>query len=169
MTVGFWHRLDQTGRNMLPFITTVLLMLLSMTPVPIDGFSDVVPPLALTAIVYWAIHRPDLLRPSIVFLLGVLQDLLSGHPLGLTALLFTICYWILLTQRRFFLGNSFGVLWFGFSVLVAGAAVLEWVVFCLIHATILDIRPAVFQSLMAMTVFPLLTWLQMQVHRTFLS
>ncbi|WP_119679022.1 rod shape-determining protein MreD [Indioceanicola profundi] len=169
MAVGMWHRLDQTGRNLLPFAITVAMMLVSMAPMRLPGFSTVAPPLTLIAVFYWAIHRPDLLRPSIAFLIGLLQDLLSGAPLGMTPLVLTLCYWVLITQRRFFLGSSFLLLWWGFAMVAGAASLVQWAAYSLMEATVLDVKPAVFQALVAIAIFPAPAWILMRIHRAFLN
>lgn len=169
MAVGIWQKLDQTGRNLLPFAVTVLMMLVAMAPTHVPGLAAIAPPLTLISVFYWAIHRPDLLRPSVVFVLGVLQDLLTGMPLGLSALVFTIAYWVVLTQRRFFLGNSFLLLWWGFGMVALSAAAIQWAVYSLTFVTVMGVRPAAFQALLAIAIFPLPAWLLMRLHRAFLS
>lgn len=169
MAVGIWHRLDQTARNLLPPAVTVGLMLVSMTPTQLPGWSAVAPPLALMSLFYWAIHRPDLLRPSVVFLIGALQDLLSGMPLGLTPLVFILSYWLLLTQRRFFLGTSFLMQWMGFAMVAAGTAAVQWAVFSLTLVTVLDARPVLVQAGLAVALFPVFALFFQRLHRAYLS
>jgi len=41
--------------------------------------------LALAAIYFWALVRPDLMPPRAVLIIGLLEDLLSGGPPGLWA------------------------------------------------------------------------------------
>ena len=86
MTLTLWQRLDKTGRNLAPFAVTVMLALIGLVPVPAPGYAPVAPFLTAIAIYYWAIHRPDLMRPGTAFLIGLLQDLLTGGPLGVNAL-----------------------------------------------------------------------------------
>ncbi len=100
---------------------TVALMLVGMAPLHLPNYASVAPALPLMALYYWVIHRPDLLRPSLAFGLGLLQDLLSGTPLGMTPMIYVLVYWGVLTQRRFFLGTSFAMLWFGFALIAFGA------------------------------------------------
>lgn len=169
MAVGIWQRLDSAGRNLLPFAITVLMMLVAMAPTRIPALSAVAPPLALMAVFYWAIHRPDLLRPGVVFVIGVLQDLLSGMPIGLSALVFIVAYWVVLTQRRFFLGNSFLLLWWGFGMVAIAAAAIKWAIYSLTFVTVLDAKPVAFQALLAIAIFPLPAWVLMRLHRAFLS
>jgi rod shape-determining protein MreD len=166
---GFWQRLDQTARNLLPFGTIVVAMLLTMVPLPLPGYSSVTPPLVLICLFYWVVHRPDLLRPLVVFALGVLHDLISGTPLGVTPLYLILAYWLLITQRRFFLGHSFGMLWIGFSLVALGAAAVQWAVFALMSTHLLDARPVLVQALFGVALFPLPTYVLQRLHRAYLS
>ncbi|MEQ8164790.1 MAG: rod shape-determining protein MreD, partial [Alphaproteobacteria bacterium] len=104
MSELIWQRLDIASRNLLPMMLTLLLVVLSMVPVPIDGYGPIAPMFALMGVYYWAIHRPDLLPLVAVFTIGLLQDVLGGVALGLNSLIFLLVYWIVLHQRRFFLG-----------------------------------------------------------------
>ncbi|MBV5335548.1 rod shape-determining protein MreD, partial [bacterium] len=78
MSLSPWQRVDRFGRNLAPGALTVALLLVSAAPVQLHGVTPLAPILVLAAVFYWTIHRPDLLRPSALFLIGLLQDLLSG-------------------------------------------------------------------------------------------
>lgn len=169
MTVGVWHRLDQAGRGLTPITVTVLLVLVGMIPVQVPFYGPATPAFGLAAVYYWAIHRPDLLRPAFAFAVGVMNDLLSGLPLGLTALTYILVYWVVLTQRRFFLGHSFLLLWWGFALVAFGAAVLAWLVFSILSFSIRPMSTVLFQSVMTTALFPVLAWLFIRIHRVFLQ
>lgn len=169
MTLTFWQRLDKTGRNLAPFAVTVMLVLLGMVPLHIPSYTSVAPSLTLMAVYYWTIHRPDLLRPSAVFLVGVLQDLLSGAPLGMNALVLITVHWVVLNQRRFFLASTFSLMWFGFAMIVIGAAGLQWLVFTVLNATMVPFDAAFFQAFLTLGLFPMFAWLFIRVHRAFLQ
>ncbi len=87
-----WQRLDSGTRMALPFVTALLCTLLGVIAWPLPWFGAVAPPLALMAVYYWAIHRPDLFRPGMAFVIGLLHDTINGLPLGLSALLFVAAY-----------------------------------------------------------------------------
>ncbi|WP_207462607.1 rod shape-determining protein MreD [Azospirillum sp. SYSU D00513] len=169
MTAGFWQRLDKTGRNLAPFAVTVMLVLVGLVPLQIPSYAVVAPQFALTAVFYWAIHRPDLMRPVTVFLIGLLQDLLSGGPLGLNALVLLLVHGIVLNQRRVFLASTFALMWVGFGMMVTGAALLQWAAYSLLSGTALPVWPALFQALMTLAFFPAIAWLLLRVHRAFLQ
>ncbi|MBI1206325.1 MAG: rod shape-determining protein MreD [Azospirillum sp.] len=168
MTVSVWQRVDLAGRSLAPAAVTVMLVLVSMVPLPIPGLDRVSPALALMSVYYWAIHRPDLLRPSVAFAIGLLNDLLSGDPLGLSALVLVLVLLVVISQRGFFLANSFLLLWWGFTLIVLGAAVVRWTVISLLLGDVVPADAPLFQALLTLALFPVVAWLLIRVHRAFL-
>lgn len=169
MTVSVWQRLDLAGRSLAPAAVTVMLVLLGMVPLYIPGYERVVPALALMSVYYWAIHRPDLVRPSAAFAIGLLQDLLSGTPLGMTALVLVLCHWVVMSQRAFFLANSFALLWTGFAFIVLGAAFVEWLAYSILSLRLVPFLAPLFQAVLTLALFPVFAWLFIRVHRAFLK
>ncbi len=102
----------------MPCIITVVFTLLGVAACPRPYFGEVAPPLALIAVYYWAIHRPDLFRPSMAFLIGLLNDVLHFLPIGLSAMLFVGAHQLVFSQRRFFAGHSFFMMWWGFALTI---------------------------------------------------
>src|SRR5581483_8432401 len=110
------QRVDTGARLALPFAITLLFALLGVVAWPLPYFGQVAPPLALIAVYYWAVHRPDLFRPYMAFLIGILNDVLHDLPLGLSALIFVGMHQLVYSQRRFFAGHSFFMMWWGFAL-----------------------------------------------------
>jgi rod shape-determining protein MreD len=167
--VSVWHRLDGVARRLLPFATTILLVVLSVVPLHLPGLGSVAPALALMGVYYWAIFRPDFLPAPAVFAAGLFQDVLSGMPLGVNALAFLVAYEIVSAQRRFFLGKSFMVMWWGFMLIAAGATAGTWLLVSGLSGAFLSPRPVVFQFLLTLALFPCLTWLFIRAQRVLLQ
>ncbi len=158
MKRSFWVQLDSWARNMTPFGLTLIMVIVSMVPMHVPEYARVVPLLSLMAIYHWAVFRPELLPAFAVFVIGLLQDILSGTPVGVHALVFLIVYGLILSQRRFLAGKSFAVVWLGFSLVASGAAVLSWILVSAYNVVLVDPRPVFFQYLMTLGTFPLLGW-----------
>ncbi len=158
MKRSFWVQLDSWARNMTPFGLTLIMVIVSMVPTHVPEYARVVPLLSLMAIYHWAVFRPELLPAFAVFVIGLLQDILSGTPVGVHALVFLIVYGLILSQRRFLAGKSFAVVWLGFSLVASGAAVLSWILVSAYNVVLVDPRPVFFQYLMTLGTFPLLGW-----------
>lgn len=169
MTLTFWQRVDKAGRNLAPFAVTVMLVLLGLVPLPIPDYQPVAPLLAAAAVFYWTIHRPDLMRPGPAFAIGLLQDLLTGGPLGVNALLLVLLHAAVLNQRRVLLASTFSLMWFGFVLVMMGVACIQWLAFSALNATLLPFGPALFEALLTVALFPPVAWILIRVHRAFLQ
>ncbi len=168
MTLGHWHRMDVLARQLTPSMFTLALVFINVVPLHMPDFSRVAPLLPLMAVYHWAIFRPRLLPAYAVFLIGLFQDILTGVPIGLNALVFLVVYGAVLTQKRFFLGKSFFILWLGFSVIAAGAAAVSWVGVSLLNVSLIEPRTVIFQYLMTIGFFPAVAWLFLRWQRAFL-
>ena len=153
------QRRDRVARSLWPFVLSLLLVVASVLPIQLSDFGRVAPNLAIMATFYWAIYRPDLFPAPAAFVLGLWLDLLTGAPVGINALVLLLVHWAITSQRRFFQGKSFGVVWWAFALTISGAMALFWVLSAAYHLTLIDPAPVVFQLLLTIAVFPFLTWL----------
>jgi rod shape-determining protein MreD len=159
MNAVVWQRLDLWARNSTPFGIAVLLVILNVVPTSIPDYATISPTLALIAVYHWAIYRPNLLPLTAVFALGLLQDILSGAPLGVYALVFLTAYGVVLSQRRFLPGKSFMIYWLGFAIIAFGAGVESWVLASIWNFALLDFRSLFFQFLISLGLFPIVAWM----------
>jgi rod shape-determining protein MreD len=85
---------------------------------PISFFGGVLPPplLAWMPLYFWALVRPDLVPPASVFALGLIQDFLSGGPLGIWAASFLAGYAVVDSQRDNFASLSGWAAIMGFAI-----------------------------------------------------
>jgi len=166
MRTAVWQHLDLAARKLTPFLLSVVLVILNLIPLQLPGYAAVSPHFALMAVYYWALHRPSLLPSGAVFLIGLLQDFLSGGPIGQNAAILILVYVVAVSQARFFYGKSFFVVWWGFMMVSLGVAAAEWLIACLLSGFLLAPEPALFECAMNIAAYPILGWLFVQVHRT---
>lgn len=169
MKPSFWFRLDLWARRLTPVGLTLLLLIVNIIPFQVPGFARVVPLFALIAVHHWATYQPELMPAYAVFAIGVLQDMLSGVPLGLNTLVFLAVYGAVVWQRRFFVGKSFAITWLGFAVVGAGAMVASWILMSAFHLTLVDPRALLYQYLLTLGFFPLLAWGFLRWQQVFLK
>jgi len=157
--------MDLLVRQLTPTMLTLALVIINVVPLHIPGFSNIAPLLPLMAVYHWAIFRPRLLPAWVVFLIGILQDVLTGTPIGVNALVFLAVYGAVLSQKRFFIGKSFFILWLGFSLIAAGAAILSWVAVSALHVALVEPTTAMYQYLLTLGVFPAVAWVFLRWQR----
>ena len=165
MKTAIWQNLDIAARKFTPFLLTLVLVIVNLIPLHLPGYAVISPDLALMAVYYWALHRPSLLPAVAVFVIGLLQDFLSGGPIGLSAGTLILVFAIAVSQARFFYGKSFLVVWWGFMMVSLGVAIVEWSAASIFYSTLIAPDPAIFECAMNIAAYPILGWLFVQVHR----
>lgn len=169
MKPSVWVRMDTWVRHLIPVGVTLTLLLLTAIPTRVPGLSGIIPMLPLMGVYYWAIYRPDLLPAWSAFLIGLLYDIIGGTPLGVNALVLLAVQGVAAGQRRFFLGKSFMVAWWAFGLLAAAAAGTTWLLVTILYGQALDASPVIFDYLLTMGLFPLLTWTLARTQMAFLK
>jgi rod shape-determining protein MreD len=141
--------------NVLPIATTVLAALLSIEPLHLDGYAALTPAFTLMATYHWTIYRPDLLPALSLFLIGTIQDLLSGGLPGETAVTLLLARAIVLPHRHYLVDRLFPFIWAGFSLLTGGAMLFLGALHSLFAAELLDLREPVLRAVLTIAVFPI--------------
>lgn len=73
-----------------PMLSTVAAILLSLLPFVID--SPLVPDFGFLALITWRLLRPEIWPAQMALGFGLFADLVSGHPLGQSMLLWTLIF-----------------------------------------------------------------------------
>lgn len=149
-------RLEFFARISIVYAVLIILFAFSVVSVPYPLEALLRAPILLMAIYYWCIYRPALLPSWLLFVIGLLFDLLSGMPfVGLSAFLFLLCRIALLDQRRFLTGQAFPMIWLGFTVLNAVFHFLYWLIFSLLSFQIAAISSLYSPFMLGILLFPL--------------
>lgn len=169
MKPSLWVKLDTVARQITPFGLTMVFTLLTVLPLQVPGLGVTGPVWTIMGLYYWALYRPDLMPAVTVFLVGLMLDALSGTPLGGNALVFLMAHRLVVTQRRFFYGKPFAIVWLGFGLVAAGAFAASWLLTSLWHGTIIGQRILVLQYTLTVCLFPLVFRALFEWQRLFLK
>jgi len=156
---------DGIGQKLVPAAFTLVLAILSVIPLGIPGYAQVTPNFVLMSIYYWTIYRPDHLPYLVVFLVGLLVDLLTFGPPGVTPFALLIVRATVLSQRKFFVGKNFPILWWGFSIVTAAVTLIIWAIGALYSGRLLDPRSFAFQAVLTAAFYPVLSLAFSRVQR----
>ena len=147
---GYWMRAA------VPVGSTLVLILCANLPISAGLSLPVAPLFALMAVYFWSMRRPDLMRAPAIFLIGFLQDALSGAPLGLSsmALLAAITF----VGASYQLLSAFSFLYhiagFFFSALLYGLVAV--LIAMLYTQTLFSLIPVAQQILLSVLLYPLI-------------
>lgn len=148
------ERLEAAGRMFVPYALMAVLFILNVISAPYPLSMIFKAPFFLMAVYYWSIYRPALIPPWLIFLIGLLLDLLSGLPLGLNAAIFLLCRMAVTDQRRFLASQNFVMLWIGFTLVHICFVLAQWLVFSLIHRQWFPFLETGFVVVLGIALFP---------------
>ena len=77
-------------RRFVPLLSTIAAILLAL--LPIVASAPLLPDFGFLALVTWRLLRPEIWTPRTALALGLLSDLVAGHPLGQSMLLWTAAF-----------------------------------------------------------------------------
>ena len=160
------RRLDIVARHSFPATSTVLLMLLCGLPFGIADQAVLLPAVTLAAVYFWSLFRPASLPPPIVFLLGLLFDLLGYLPIGTGVLTLLLVHGLAGLWRRRLTQQVFFAVWVVFIGVGAGASALIWVMTSLLSLRLMPTGPALFQAVLTGALYPALAIMLIGAHRT---
>lgn len=150
-------------RGALPFLSVLFLMIFLFMPLPF--FANIVPYLTLIGVYYWSVFRPVLMPIWLVFVIGILQDVLSGGLLGITALLLILVRLLVSLQGRKFLERDFMFNWLIFTFVSVAFGLSAWVLASFYHKIPSGTFESFGQVILTIALFPPLYWMLGAIRR----
>ncbi len=164
--LSIWRRLDTAARVSVPAVTLAWMLLFMAAPFGFAGQAEVQRSAALCCVFFWSLYRPTSLPAFVVFGLGVLADLLSYSPPGVTVLVWLLAQSMALRWRRSLVRLGFILVWFSFISVACGAAVLEWAMTSLLNVRLLPPGAAFFEAALGVGLYPIITVVLTMMHQT---
>lgn len=166
MRLALFQRDIDAVFRVVPFVTGLAAAVLSVLPLHVPGLAIATPAFALMTVYHWTIYRPEWLPPSAVFALGLLLDLLDGTPyLGISALMLLLARSFVLSERGLVATRGFTMVWGGFLIVAGLVNGLEWLLTSLLSGMPLGPRPFIYQAVVTVAVFPVVSYLLAQLQR----
>jgi rod shape-determining protein MreD len=158
------RRLMAIAAGIAPIVIALFCVILGVLPTSVPGLATMGPALTLMAVYYWSIFAPLLLPPPAVFVVGLVQDVLGGGPIGLNAFVLLAVHGLLVNQRRVFIARAFPMAWFGFAMVALGAAALSWAIASAFYMGLLAPEPFLVQAVLSVALYPIASWAFSRVH-----
>jgi len=160
------RQLDMAGRRAFPAASTCLLLVAASAPIGLPGQAELQQAVALGCVFFWSVFRPASLPPIVVFLLGLLTDLLGFAPLGVAVFVLLVAHGLALHWRRNLVRQGFVLVWLMFVAVGCGGAAVQWLVTSVLTFRLLPPGPAVFQAALSVGLYPALAMLLTRAHHT---
>lgn len=141
-------------RFLVPYAVMFLLFVLNTISFAAPLYTTIEMPFVLMVLYYWAIYRPTLIPPFLVFICGICLDALSGWPIGISSFVLLLVRQTVIDQRVFLTGQPFTVVWLGFVIVSVGALFLQWTLFSILHLELMSYLSVVLMVVAGGLVFP---------------
>ena len=150
------QQLEEFSHQFTPALITTAIVLITVIPLRIPGIKEIMPNLAFINIYYWGVFYPGTLPYGFLFALGILQDSLTGNPLGMSSFINMVFAFMLGARKRVFGQALFGSLWTGFAVLSLAAFALQWAVLSIYYGRLLPVEAHGIQWCSTALAYPLM-------------
>lgn len=141
-------------------LTLALSILAVAAPLRLpEGQTLPVPFFPLIVLFIWSVRHPTFVPPWLIFMTGLLQDLLTGGPLGLWALSYLVAFTIARLRSTEPSAREFILLVARFSVLTVIATIIAWTAGSLSIGQPADPTGLGTEAVITLIVFPALCWL----------
>lgn len=160
------RRLDILARISFPACTTILLMLATQMPLEIPEQAALLPAVALCCVWFWSVFRPGAMPPPVVFLIGLLLDLLGYLPLGAGIFALLALHGVALSVRRSLSRRGFAWIWLVFASVAAAASALIWLIVMLLTFRLVSPYPALFMAVLTICLYPVVAIPMAGAHRS---
>ena len=160
------RQLDSASRHAFPAACTTLLMLLAGAPLGLPAQAQLLPAITLACVFFWSVFRPGSMSPPLVFVLGLLADLLGLAPPGTGVLTLLLAQSVALRWRHFIVRQEFALVWLIFVLVAAGASLLGYALTCVLTFRVLPAGAALFQFTLTAGLYPLLASFFTAAHRS---
>ena len=160
------EKLDHVWRYVLAHALTLYLLLMGLISFSLPFAWQAKPYFLLMPIYYWAIYRPTLLPPMLIFALGVVTDLILHSPqVGVTAILYLAAQWIVRGQRVYFMGQPFIMIWLGFCLTALGFGFAQYALFSILSFNVPALSPILVSIVMSIFLFPFVAFILNHLHK----
>lgn len=146
----FVYRLQKT----IPCVSVLCLTIFMSLNFQVSYTGYYMPHLVLLAIYYWSLFYPSLMPDWLIFLLGLLFDIIFGLPFGASALQFLLLAWITKSQRDTIMKQPFLAMWGVSCLILIVAALMQWMVNSLYYKQLYQISDVLIQFAPTAAIYP---------------
>lgn len=149
---------------LVPLACGLLGVIIANIPVSFVGGAVPAPLLALAPVYFWCLVRPDLMTPAAAFVIGMLEDVMSGAPPGVWTLSFVLAYALVGRQRESFAGLAGLGAVLGFAAAALATIAAAYVIVAIYYWQLPPLGPVVAQLAMTVAFYVPATILISAVH-----
>ena len=161
----FWKKAEYWSVRLVPASATLFMVFFAAVLGKIPGFNQIMPMFTLINIYYWCVFYPRTLPYWFLFILGILQDTLTGVPLGFSSFFNIVFAWLLINKFRVFRNMSFAIVWLRFIILSVFVTFLQWFIMAIYYGNVMPVGTQIMMWLSSCFAYPIVHFLLTLIYR----
>lgn len=156
-------------KKLLPFLCSVVLLLLTYIPIHLPLSQFLRPDVAMICVYFWVLYRRDLFGVFTVVLLGLINDSLSAVPTGINIFILMMIYVQTCSFGSYVNTKPFSVSWGGFAIISFLAFTIKWLLLSMYYSHFLPFGGVFAGYLATALLYPLIARLNIFIQNNFLA
>lgn len=151
------ENLAASFQRLLPLLTSIVLVLVSFVPLDFASVNNLRPDVGLMCVFFWMIHRPDVFNLFSVYLLGMVEDIVTSAPFGSNIFACLVMYLLVSNLAAYLNGKPFVVTWYGFALLCLITMMSRWLLVSVYYSQFLPLSLMMFSLLFTIAFYPVIS------------
>lgn len=156
-------------QRMLPLFCSLLMLFFSYVPLDLPISSHICPSVGMICAYFWLLHRPDVFNLFSVYVLGLVEDIISSAPIGSNIFAMLVMYLLVTNLSRFFNAKPFVIIWYGFALFSLVTFLSKWLLVSVYYSHFLPLTSVIFSYLMTAAVYPIFSIINVFVQNRLMT
>ena len=152
-------------RGFIPTLLTIVLIIVFAVPIGLPGLAPVTPLVSVGAVYYWSVYRTETMPAYAVFAIGLLEDAISGTPMGLMVLMLLLVRAVAVSQQHALARQSLWINWLGFMAIALLVSMGIWLLSSVTVGQVIPPGPGFVQFCLTIALYPCPNWLFAHTER----
>lgn len=156
-------------QRLLPLISSVFLLFISYIPLDIPLSNNIRPAVGMICVYFWLLHRPDIFNLLSVYILGLIEDIITSAPFGSNIFALLVLYVLVTNLAKYFNAKPFTIIWLGFAVLSLITFFSRWLLVSVYYSQFLPLSIVMFSFLVTAASYPILSVINVFVQNKLMT
>lgn len=156
-------------QRMLPLLCSLVMLFFSYIPLDLPISNHIRPSVGVICAYFWLLHRPDVFNLLSVYILGLVEDIISSVPMGTNIFTLLIMYLLVTNLSRFFNAKPFVIIWYGFALFSLVTFLSKWLLVSVYYSHFLPLPSVMFSYLLTTAVYPILSVINVFVQNRLMT
>lgn len=156
-------------QQLVPVLSTIIFVLIFNIPLYPFVAENIRPYVSIICAYFWLVHRPYMFSLGSVYVIGILEDIVSSTPFGANIFAMLLVYVLTNLILKFVSNKPFIVVWYGFIFVATITLIVKWFVISIYYSQFLPVISLIFGLLATIAFYPIFSIINVFIHEYFMQ